>query len=236
MRQERLTLDEITNICDIGAEQLKSLRRRDQIALAFGGNTAWAVATWYMPADCVGLMLTTALAQAYDMTVAAQLVRAFGAQWLHAVAKAEAAETDAGFDAWFAVADLVRRDDGSRSLMAWCTGSVTLAGLPEANGPMFERITMINISRIVRAVRVNAARCDLDLSAPFMPAPDSDDFQEIMAAYARETGGFVEARALKKAEASARRLGGQARAIMMRRRGSGQIPSTRDLQMADAAA
>jgi hypothetical protein len=238
MRQERLTLDEIMSICDFGIEQLKSLRRRDQIALAFGGNTAWAVATWYMPADCVGLMLTAALAKAYDMTIAAQIVRAFGDAWLTAVAKADAdTEIDAETDASFAVADLVRKDDSQRALMAWCAGSAALAQLPEAKSYTIERVTVVNVSSIVRAVRANAASCDLDLSSPFMPAPDSEQFAEIMAPYAAiETGVVVEVRALEKREALVRRLGEQARAIAMGRRGSGVRTRERGLQTAEAAA
>jgi hypothetical protein len=229
----RLTLDEITNICGLGPEQMKSLRRRGQFGRAFGANTAFA-SDWYLPVDAVGVMLTAGIAQAYDMTTAAQITRAFGDAWLAAVA---AADADTEIDSTLAVADLIRKDDGQRALLAWCAGhAVTaLAMSPESNGYTVERVTVTNISSIVRAVRANAARLDLDLSAPFMPAPGSDDFQEIVAPYAAIEAGPVEVRALKKAEAAARRLGEQARALMMRRRGSGQMPGTRGLQPATAA-
>jgi hypothetical protein len=98
-----------------------------------------------------------------------------------------------------------------------------------------ERVTVINVSSIMRVVRSNAARLGLDLSAPFMPAPDSEQFAEIMELYAAiETDLAVEVRAIKKREALVRRVGEDAREFAMGR-GSGARARPRDHQPVQAA-
>jgi hypothetical protein len=78
-----------------------------------------------------------------------------------------------------------------------------------SQGPIRAARAHDQADRAARDHALRAARCDLDLSAPFMPAPNSsDDFQEIMVPYAAiETGVGVEVRAIKKREALVRRVG-----------------------------
>jgi hypothetical protein len=85
----RLTLDELLTITDTSEDALKSMRRRGQIALAFGRSDAFR-SLWYLPVDAVAMLLTMALAKVYGAGIAAQMVRMFGGAWLTVVAQAEA--------------------------------------------------------------------------------------------------------------------------------------------------
>jgi hypothetical protein len=69
----------------------------------------------------------------------------------------------------------------------------------------------------------------LDLSSAFLPAPDSTEFAALLAPYAAIEGGIVEARALRKRDTAAQRVGAKARAAM--RQSSIKTPS-RDLKAA----
>ena len=103
---QRLTLRELTAIANVGVEQLKSQRRRDQCAFAFGSTEASARCR-YVPADVVAVMLTKALVKTHGAKLAARLVIMFGDVVLRAIAEAEA---DTTTDVMFTVADVARDD------------------------------------------------------------------------------------------------------------------------------
>ena len=91
--QMRLTSREVLQIAGIGDEALKSMRRRHQIALAFGGDDSVA-AKMYLPVDAVALMLSSTLARTYGASLAASLVRASADMVLIAGAQAEASKNN----------------------------------------------------------------------------------------------------------------------------------------------
>ncbi|MFL5239886.1 MAG: hypothetical protein ACJ8EL_20275 [Rhizomicrobium sp.] len=211
----RITLDELLTVTDISEDALKSMRRRGQIALAFSRNDAYR-SLWYLPVDAVAMLLTMTLAKVYGASIAAQIVRMFGDVWLTVVAQAE---SDVSVDALFAVSDLIREADGRRAHLARGARdaipeaiAAELARSPEGKGYVAERINLVNVSHIIRRIRVTAARHGIDLTSPLMLAPASEEFQELMQRYARQENGIVEARARRKREAIARRVGEQVRA------------------------
>jgi hypothetical protein len=201
-----------------GREMIKSMRRRGQLALAFGGRDASA-RSWFLPIDAVALLLSAALAEVYGATMAAQLVRVFGDVVLNVVAEAD---DNPAIDALFAVTDFVAPDGrrahlacGAREGDAVTAIAAQVARSPAAAGFVTERITMINVSHLIRTVRINAARIGVDLVAPFMPAPASAEFQHLMEPFTTLPAGIIEARSCRQRELAARRVGAQARARAM---------------------
>jgi len=203
--QTRITAREVLQLSDIGDEALKSMRRRDQIAIAFGGHDIVA-AKMYLPVDGVALMISSALSETYGASTAAALTRASADKVLIAVAQAGVSNATVPL----AIIDLVR-GDGRRAYVA----SAAAVEPSAADGYVLERVTSINVSHIIDQVRARAARIDLDLSAPFLPAPDSVEFAEIMAPYAELEAGIVEARSIRKRDAAAQRVGARSRVIAM---------------------
>jgi hypothetical protein len=190
------------------------MRRRGQVALAFGRNDAFR-SLWYLPVDAVAMLLTMALAKVYGASAASQTVRLFGDAWLAVVARAEA---DFATDALFAVVDFI--GSGGRSAHMACGAhaatpeaiAAAVAKSPAAQGYVAERINAVNVSHIIRMVRTAAARHGIDLTDRFLPAPGTAEFAELMAPYKQQEIGIVEVGARRKREASARRIGEQVRA------------------------
>src|SRR5690348_9908440 len=110
----RLTLQQVLTLTGTSFQKFQTLRRRDQIAMAFGRRTA-AASLSYIPLDCVGMLLVAALGEAYGgkLTFPAQLVRVHGDVWFRAVAISEAEARSGGTrDAYFCAIDLERESDG----------------------------------------------------------------------------------------------------------------------------
>jgi hypothetical protein len=205
----RITKAELLRLTGVGTEEDKSLHRRGQLAIAFGCDAAPA-SDWYMPVDCVAALATKSLAQSYRRSTAASLVRAFGHVLLGAVSKAEAARDT---DAALMIIDFIREADGKRAYTA-CT---VLDPQPETpQGFVVERVVTVNISFLIRCVCINAARCGIDLSAPFLPTPNSTSLAAIVKPYIDlALPDVVEERALPRHERTARRAGEIARSIAM---------------------
>lgn len=213
----RLTRNELLAITDHSEHGFKTKLRREQWGLAYGGRDTTARA-WYGPEDALAVHLISSLAKAYDAASAASMARVFGEVVLTAIAKAEA---DYTVDAHFAVVDFVA-PDGRRAYLACGACDMTpetiaaeLAKSPGARGFVAERVIAVNISHLIRIVRTNAARIGIDLTAPFLPPPESAEFLELMTPYAELPGGIVELRAIKKRDAMARKIGAQVRARAM---------------------
>lgn len=214
----RLTLPELLSITETSNQALKSLRRRDQIALAFGQRHAYESLS-YLPLDAVGMLLTGTLAKSYGHTEAAQLVRVYGDIWAQVVAEAEA---DFKTDASFCVVDFERESDGKKATMAAGAReatperiAATVANTPEAQGFVAVRINCVNISHLIRAIRISAAKHDIDLIRPFMPPPGSEEFQKLFAPYVelRDKAIAVTAKERKKREALVREAGTVSRMV-----------------------
>jgi hypothetical protein len=209
MTLSRITRAESWTAAGTSLSREKTAVGRRQAVGAFGRDLALA-SEWHCPCDPVAQRLAKTLGESYGLTTAASLVRVFGHVVLAVIA---AAETDRSTDAAFAVVDLIRATTGRRAFMA-CGFREPVEAV---EGYITERITTVNVSYVVRTVRVVAARNGLvGFDAPFMPAPDGTDYATILAPYVDAINSdIVEEAGMRKAEALARRVGAEARRIAM---------------------
>jgi hypothetical protein len=204
---QRLILSDVTAIIGIDPEALKSQRRRDQCAFAFGSTEASARCR-YVPADVVAVMLTKALVKTHGAKLAARLVIMFGDVVLRAIAEAEA---DTATDVMISVAD-VERDD-CHGHVAYIGRNVDVAEV--ADDYAIERVVSVNVTRTIRTIRASASAEHIDLSGAFMPVPGSVEFDEIMLPFGELPGGIVETGGFRKRESAMRKAGEKARVIAM---------------------
>ncbi|MFG3593299.1 hypothetical protein [Bradyrhizobium sp. RDI18] len=213
----RLTLQDVLTATATPFPKFQSLRRRNQIGLAFGRSVA-AASLSYVAADCVGLMLVDVLAQSYPNAFAATLTRVHFDGWGYTLAEAEA---HPDHDASFCVVDLERESDGQKAhFVAGAADLVNpqalaaelLESTPGARGYVAVRVNCINISRLVRFIRKTAAANGIDLSAAFLPPPDSHAYRDLMRPYVElRDQAIIEVKNRKKREAVAAKIGEKAR-------------------------
>jgi hypothetical protein len=216
----RLTLQELLKITATTDQGLRSLRRRGQIALAFGQRHAFDSLT-YLPLDAVAMLLRGTLAKSYGQTEAAQFVRIYGDVWAQVVAEAEA---DFKTDVSFCIVDFERENDGKKATMAAGARDATpeqiaaaVANTPEAQGFVAVRINCVNLSHLIRAIRTSAAKHGINLTMPFMPPPGSEDFQKLFEPYVEaRDAAIVQVRDRRRREVLARQAGEKARAAAER--------------------
>lgn len=231
----RLTLQQVLILTGTSFQKFQTLRRadRDQIAMAFGRRTA-AASLSYIPADCIGMLLVEALGEAYGgkLTFPAQLVRVYGDVWLQCIAYAEGeARSESPLDVNFCVMDLERESDGKAGHIV--AGS--MAGMREQaafeahrlkpNGWVHRRVVWVSVSLLISRVRRAAAEYNkgksaeeqINLDAPFMPPPGSDEFKKLMNSdyFKRRDQLFTDTKAIKSREADAAKYGDIARAMVL---------------------
>jgi hypothetical protein len=218
-----LTLPQVLTLTGTSFEKFKSLRRREQIALAFGRRHA-AASLSYIPADCVGMLLVATLGKAYGdkLTFPAQLVRVYGDTWLECVARAEAERGSANpRDVNFCVIDLERESDGKTGhMVAGSTGMApeqTAFTVRQPEGWVQARINCVNVSVLIRRIRRAAVEEQIDLNAPFMPPPGTDEYKKLMECdyFKRRDQLFTDSKTIKLREAAAAKYGDQARAVVL---------------------
>jgi hypothetical protein len=228
----RLDLQQVLTLTGTSFQKFQTLRRRNQIAMAFGRGHAPAF-FWYIPVDCVGMLLVAALGEAYGNKLAfpAQLVRVYGDVWLECVAYAEAG-LERPCDVNFCVVDLERESDGKAGHLV--VGSMGMkpehaafqVHQSQPPGWVQLRINCVNISVLIRRVRRAAAEYNngkpveelINLDAPFMPPPSSDEFKRLMDTdyFRLRDQLFTDARTIKSREAAAARHGEKPRLMVMR--------------------
>ncbi len=212
-----LTLPELLKITGTTEQGLKSLRRRDQIALGFGQRHAYESLP-YLPLDAVCMLTAGTLAKPYSQTEASQLVRLNGDRLAEVVAEAEANFAE---DAHFCIVDFERETDGKKAHMACGARKATpeqiaaeVERTPEAKGFRAVRINCVNVSHLIRFVRKIAAKHGIDLIATFMPAPGSKEFKALFEPYVEvRDKAIVAVKDRKKREAFAKLAGQKARAV-----------------------
>lgn len=215
----RLTLKELLAVTATDIQKFNTLRKRDQIGLAFGRGIAPASLS-YLPVDAVGMLIVETLGKSYPrLEVAAQLTRLHFDAWGRCVAEADA---NPDCQASFVIVDLEREHDGAQAHFVAGTADVVQPELlaadlvrstPQTRGFTATRITCINVSRLMRFIRAQATAVGIDLSHSFMPPPDSREFAELMRPYTdRRDAAIIEARNRRNREALADRLGDKARA------------------------
>ena len=182
MRQ--ITFAEFIAGAAISTEQLKVLRRRGQIACAFGRREAFQ-SLGFVALDCVATVLADRLATVFERTQAALLTRLHFDIWARVVA---AAETDPAAPAFFAVAEFVDRK-GRRTHVALGTRTDDPAAIKRdvdrATGLSTIHTVAVDVGGVIADVRANASAAGYDFAAPFLPPP-GEKLDEILAPYAAE--------------------------------------------------
>lgn len=213
----RLSLNDVLAATATSYDALQSLRRRNQIGLAFGRGVA-AASLSYVAADTVGMILAATLGRSHGQTMAAQIVRLRFDAWGHVVAEADARPER---DAFLVVVDLERNTDRAAAHFVAGATDVTspealaadiVRNMPAARGFTATRVISVNISRLMRFIRAQGVRHGIDLSHAFLPPPDSDTFRDLMSPYVEmRDAAIIEVRNRAKREALAERLGDAAR-------------------------
>jgi hypothetical protein len=222
----QLTLKQLLTVIDMSPEALKSLRRRNQIALAFGLRHAWDGMT-FLPIDAVAMLVRGSLTPIYAPTMAAEFVRSYADILISTIAEAEQHRDDAY--GYFSIIDIERVADGQKSTLA--LGSLGLvspdhvrdlmAKTPGTDGFIAMNIHDVNVSLLIKAIRNNAARHGIDLTAAFMYAPGSPEYQKLMSpfvearAHDRDQAIVTTAKARTKREALIGKAGEQSRKLMI---------------------
>jgi hypothetical protein len=204
-----LTLKEVRAITGMSYDDVKNRRRKDQVAGAFGLRTLLD-SDQYVPIDCVALMLRDEISKAFGGTEAAQLIRMYGDTLARIVADAEEFPNTSA--AWVSVICFQWLSDGKEAptLVPFSVIESTSTGTPDFDAAWSKSI---NVAYIIRRVRENAKKHGIDLSEKFMPAPGSNELEELLEPYGEHGPGIVfGARARKQREAIERRAGEEVRA------------------------
>lgn len=219
---------ELLAITGIDKQMLKSLRRRDALALAWGRGEVYESLN-YLPLDAVGMLLTLELGKAYGSkgdkgyAEVAAMIRVHADVWARVVAEAERDyKTRPDFNVRFCIVDFVRDSDGKRAHLAGGSRDTddeaiarAIVASPQAKGYIPTRITCANVSRLLVEIRTNAEANGIELHEPFsfMPDPDSAEFSALMQPFEEaKAGAIIEVQSRKKREAMVRKIGDQVRA------------------------
>jgi len=156
---------------------------KNPLAYAFGEMPADMPKGRYFDIDAAVARIGLDLAPGIGQSEAMNIVRISGAAALNAIAWAD--YTDAPI--FFAVAE--GEINGAKCFQV-ASGPfdsrferlvVGVRNSKGEEGPT-TRITFVNVTEVLRRVRANAAAANLDLSDPFLPAPDSVAFAELLSA------------------------------------------------------
>jgi len=79
------------------------------------------------------------------------------------------------------------------------------------------RINCVNVSVLIRRIRKAAAKEQINLDAPFMPPPGTDEFKKLMECdyFKLRDQLFTDAKTIKSREAAAAKHGETARALVL---------------------
>ena len=213
-------------------QELRSLRRRDQVALALGKADAYSGPP-YLAVDGVALLLAGTLAQSYDRTFAAQLVRTYWPLWMDVVSHGETTRKPAQF----CLVDFVR--NGKTSTLACGAATATIdfdaivgeLSTKQMDGAEPERVTCVNVTRLCTFLRKNVAVHGIDMLDPFLPPPTDPDLRKLLDEGSREIDGLIVVmqQKNKSQEAVARRAGDTARAVFELKTGRSPAENAQEL-------
>jgi hypothetical protein len=181
-----ITFSEFMAAADLTPQKTKTLRRRGQLALAWGRSDVYA-SLLYFEIDTLAHALNQALASIFKRDLAASLVRCQFDIWGDAAARADASKEPI----YFGVVEFTRPGE-PRIRSHLCLASDTdepraLARLasatPQARGYVPVRAVGANMTGLLAQVRADALKANLDFSNPFLPPPDHPAFAELFAPY-----------------------------------------------------
>ena len=163
--------------------QWRNMALRDKtLVFAFGTAPTDLPGGRYFDVDAAVTRIGMDLAPGLGQGTAMNLVRLAGAAALNAIAWADYTETTV----YFGVAEGII--DGSKCFQvasgAFDQFESLLRVVRNSKGreAPTARITMVNVTEVLRQVRANAAAAGLDLGDPFLPPPDSVAFAELLSA------------------------------------------------------
>lgn len=214
-----MRLAEILAVTGTPWDALKALRRRDQVAMAFGQRFAFNSQVC-LPVDGVALLLADALTGPYSRDMAALLVRVHWPEWLRALALAEHDPSGLGV---FCVADFTDGDGRKTHLPAAFNGAampdaVASAFAAAAKGAHVERFTSIVMNCFTAKMRENAEKIGLDLSRPFLPPLGDPALEKLLADYEeKKERAIAKAASERRKQDLARDAGVAARALAEQR-------------------
>jgi hypothetical protein len=209
MRQ--LSQLELLTATALDKESLKTLRRRDQVALAFARRACYE-SLGYIALDAAAIMLADTLTKTYGRDVAAQIVRVHCDKWTEAVALYEINYLTPGV---FAVADFeIGNGQDGHLTVATNTKDIEAIALalkshPAAFGHNLYRVTTVDMAPLIQFVQETGRVNGIELFDPWAPPHGSPEFAELFASYADERDAAIEKISAKRME----KLGDKARGI-----------------------
>lgn len=177
--------DEFLAAAGLNMQALLSLRRRHQLALAFGRAEAFK-GLGYVEVDAVGPTLTRQLnARGMDRTMAAQIVRVHWPVWLRAVAIVEAEFRKRAVEpVFFTVIDFVNSHGAGSHIAAAGTlaqaDQIAAAALKIAHGSRPVGSTAVSVTDALLEVRRNAADAGFDWLDDFLPPLGNPHLEKLL--------------------------------------------------------
>jgi hypothetical protein len=211
-----LTYTELMKITGNTPKMMKAKRHRKLLALAWGLQSAFKGMN-FVEIDAVGMLLVELLGRYYPLKYAAQLVRCHCDEWARAVAIAEAIPQR---DAYFCIIDMRREMDG-KAVHLTCSANdimphqiaAEVQKAPQAQGASVTGISCVNVSDAIKKIRSSGKAAGVDLSGPFLPPPDSQEFATLFQPYVeRRDAAQKTVNEQRARETLARVAGNQARA------------------------
>jgi hypothetical protein len=169
-----LSWQEVLSAAGLTAQGWRSLMRRKQVALAFGGAIAPERGR-FLDLDAACIRAALDFAPGLGVDVSSSLIRMYSDEVVTAVAQADA-ETEPVF---LVAAEFLKKGRPAYSMTHGLLPE--FGGLTSANAKHIpDRMFFVNATSLLARVRANAKRANIDLSAPFFPPPNSQEYQQML--------------------------------------------------------
>jgi hypothetical protein len=179
---QRVTADEFFQIIKTTPGTFNVGATRSETALAFGAARPLAGGL-FLDLDIAAAMLVDELTPAFTRKFAATLIRGFFDEWCKAVGRVDTTDEPIFLIVIETGEPLAGKRRGYRE-HGVNVASATLRELSDNDlreaRTVPERMTLINVSSVVRRAREAASAIKVDLSAPFCPGPDDPKFEQAM--------------------------------------------------------
>jgi hypothetical protein len=178
-----LTRDQVLKLLGLTRGGFDQLQHAGHVALAFGSPLP-ARPGRYFELDLVAIAINLGLAQSLGREMSTAIVAGFFHQWAAAVGYAEADPSD---DFFLAVGG-VDWDDAKKGPTSLIVTNGTFDQIKRDFGELKDLAGFftVNVSDIIRRLRIKAQAAGINLSGPFFFAPDDPRFEQILTQVKRE--------------------------------------------------
>jgi hypothetical protein len=178
-----LTRDQLLKLLGLTRGGFDQLQHAGHVALAFGTPVP-ARPGRYLDLDLVAMAINLGLAQSLGREMSTAIVAGFFHQWAAAVGYAEADPSD---DFFMAVGG-VDWDDAKKGPTSLIVTNGTFDDIKSDFGKTKDLAGFftVNVSDIIRRLRIKAQAAGINLSGPFFFAPDDPRFEQILTQVKRE--------------------------------------------------